>query len=121
MSKRLDGKRVVVTDATEFMGPDVVALFREEGATVVADTTDLRVPGRCEALIAEAGKVDVLIANLAGGTTRIGVLDTDDHEMEDLYARMVLPLHRLTRAVLALMAPSAKALCICRQILEIGF
>jgi 2-keto-3-deoxy-L-fuconate dehydrogenase len=100
MPKRLDGKRVVLTDATEFMRPDVATLFREEGAVVVADTSDLRAPGRCEALIAEAGRVDVLIANLAGGTERIGVLNTDDNEMQDVYARMVLPLHRLTRAVL---------------------
>ena len=108
MSKRLDGKRVVVTDATEFMGPDVVTLFGQEGATVLADTSDLRAPGRCEAVIAEAGRIDVLIANLAGGTTRLGVLDTDDDEMRDCYARMVLPLHGLTRAVLPQMLERRK-------------
>ena len=36
MAGRLQGKRVVVTDASEFMGPDIVALFREEGGEVIA-------------------------------------------------------------------------------------
>jgi 2-keto-3-deoxy-L-fuconate dehydrogenase len=42
MADRLNGKRVVVTDAEEFMGPDIVALFRQEGAEVIADTSALR-------------------------------------------------------------------------------
>jgi 2-keto-3-deoxy-L-fuconate dehydrogenase len=62
MADRLNGKRVVVTDAEEFMGPDIVALFRQEGAEVIADTSDLRTPGRCATLIDEAGHVDVLMA-----------------------------------------------------------
>ena len=40
MAGRLQGKRVVVTDASEFMGPDIVALFREEGGEVIADVRD---------------------------------------------------------------------------------
>ncbi|WP_291297900.1 hypothetical protein [Elioraea sp.] len=38
MSGRLAGKRVVVTDAEEFMGPDIVALFRDEGAEITCST-----------------------------------------------------------------------------------
>lgn len=30
MTERLAGKRVLVTDADEFMGPDIVPLFRED-------------------------------------------------------------------------------------------
>ena len=100
MPGRLSGKRIVVTDASEFMGPDIVTLFREEGAHVIADTSDLRAPRRCQALIEEAGHVDVLMANLAGGTDLHDVLDTSDEEMDALYARMVKPLHQLARAVL---------------------
>jgi hypothetical protein len=37
MPDRLKGKRVVVADAQQFMGPETVALFREEGAEVIAD------------------------------------------------------------------------------------
>jgi hypothetical protein len=46
---------VPADDAEEFMGPDIVALFRQEGAEVIADTSDLRAPGRGATLIAEAG------------------------------------------------------------------
>ncbi|MBE9538675.1 MAG: short-chain dehydrogenase, partial [Proteobacteria bacterium] len=41
MSKRLAGKRVLVTQAKDYMGPDTIELFREEGAEVIADETDL--------------------------------------------------------------------------------
>lgn len=60
MAGRLEGRRVVVTDADEFMGPDIVALFREEGAEVIADTRDLTAPSAAADLIGEAGRVDVL-------------------------------------------------------------
>jgi 2-keto-3-deoxy-L-fuconate dehydrogenase len=99
-SARLAGKRVVVTQADDYMGPATVALFTEEGAEVLADTRDLTVPGSCEALIAEAGRVDVLIANLAGpnfGGTRVA--DLDDARWANVFDTMVHPLHRLVRAV----------------------
>jgi 2-keto-3-deoxy-L-fuconate dehydrogenase len=65
MTRRLEGKRAVVTDSGEYNGTDIVALFREEGADVIADTRDLTRPGAAEDLIREAGHVDLLIANLA--------------------------------------------------------
>ena len=42
---RLTGKRVLVTQAKDYMGPDTIELFREEGAEVIADETDLTQPG----------------------------------------------------------------------------
>ena len=65
MADRLAGKRVLVTQAGDFMGPATVEIFREEGTEVLPDTRDLREPGACEAAVAEAGRVDVLVANLA--------------------------------------------------------
>ena len=100
MANRLQGKRVVVTDAAEFMGADIVALFREEGAEVIADTRDLRAPDACEALIAEAGHVDVLMANLAAKYSGGLVGQIEDAELDLMLDRLVRPLHRLTRAVL---------------------
>lgn len=98
---RLQGKRVVVTQADDYMGPATVALFGAEGAEVVADTRDLTRPGACEAVIASAGRVDVLIANLASpnysGRT---VEEVDDRIWGNAFDMMVHPLHRLTRAVL---------------------
>lgn len=101
MSQRLRGKRVVITQCNAFMGPPTVAVFREEGAEVFADDRDLTVGGACEALIADAGEVDVLIANLAGPTfSGTATTALADEQFEQAFALMVRPLHRLVRAVL---------------------
>lgn len=92
---------MVVTQADDYMGPATVDLFTREGAEVIADTRDPSAPGACEALIGDAGRVDVLIANLAapnlGGTA---VADVGDADWARLFDVMVHPLHRLARAVL---------------------
>lgn len=98
--QRLAGRRTVVTQADAFMGPDIVALFGREGAEVLADARDLRAPGAAEALIAEAGHLDVLVANLAAPQPRTPVLETGDDVFRAMYEAMVFPLHRLVRAVL---------------------
>jgi len=107
--KRLAGKRILVTQADEYMGPDIIALFREEGADVIEDRTDLTQPGACEKVIADAGHIDVLIANLAAsanlGVTCMGMPDDIWSEMFDV---MVHPLHRLSRAVLPQMTERQK-------------
>ena len=51
MPGRLDGKRVLLTQADRFMGAITRELFAAEGATVIADTRDLTVPGACEAAV----------------------------------------------------------------------
>ena len=38
---RLDDKRVVVTQADDYMGPATIQVFEAEGATVIADTSDI--------------------------------------------------------------------------------
>lgn len=101
MGERLAGKRVLLTQADDYMGPATIEVFREEGAEVIADSRDLTQPGACEALVAESGEVDILIANLASanfsGTFTQHLNDEDWHTTFDW---MVHPLHRLTRAVL---------------------
>jgi 2-keto-3-deoxy-L-fuconate dehydrogenase len=100
MSRRLDGKRAVVTECEEFMGPAVTELFREEGAHVHADSRDLRQAGSAEALIKEAGHVDILIVNLSIPNPRALAQDTTDQQWTDVFDRVVHPMHRLVRAVL---------------------
>jgi 2-keto-3-deoxy-L-fuconate dehydrogenase len=101
MSQRLLGKRVVVTQCDDFMGAPTIEVFRAEGAEVIGDARDLREPGACAALIAEAGHLDVLIANLASPTfTGTAVTDLSDADFDTTYEMMVRPLHQLTRAVL---------------------
>ena len=99
-SMRLGGRRVVVTDSAELIGPDIVLLFREEGAEVIADQRDLTSPGAAEALITEVGHVDVLVANLAARVPGRLAIESDDAELDYMLARLVRPLHQLVRAVL---------------------
>jgi 2-keto-3-deoxy-L-fuconate dehydrogenase len=65
MAGRLEGLQAVVTEADDFMGPAVVSLFREEGATVIENRRDLTDPSGADALIAGAGHVDILVVNLS--------------------------------------------------------
>ena len=108
MANRLAGKRVLVTQANDFMGAATVEVFREEGAEVQVDTRDLRDAGACEAAVSEAGRIDVLVANLAsptyGGTA---TPELGDAEWANAFDTMVHPLHRLTRAVLPRMIERA--------------
>ena len=100
-AQRLAGKRVVITQADDYMGPATAELFAEEGAEIIADTRDLTAPGACEALIEEAGHVDVLIANLASENfSGTPTAELDDLSWAKCFDVMVHPLHRLTRAVL---------------------
>jgi 2-keto-3-deoxy-L-fuconate dehydrogenase len=100
MSGRLDGRRAVVTQADDFMGPAVADLFREEGAQVFTDKRDLTMPGATEALVAEAGHVDILVVNLSIQNPRELAQNTSDLQWDAVFDRIVHPMHRLTRAVL---------------------
>ncbi len=99
--QRLTGKRTLITQAQDFMGPITAEVFAAEGAEVIADARDLTAPGACEAAVAEAGRIDVLIANLASPTfAGIETTQLDDASWQQAFDMMVHPLHRLTRATL---------------------
>ncbi len=97
VSGRLADRRAVVTSSTKFMGPAISALFTEAGADVLADDRDLAAPGAVDELAAEAGAVDILVANLAGKNPKSSVADTTDSAFKEMFDVMVYPLHRLVR------------------------
>lgn len=101
MSQRLANKRVLVTNANDFMGAPTIEVFEEEGAEVIADYSNLVDNGAASALIEATGHVDVLVINLAapsyGG---IPTHELNDENFAECFDVMVYPLHRLTRAVL---------------------
>ena len=100
MAGRLEGKRVLVTQAEDYMGPATIELFTEEGAEVIADNSDLTETGRCQALIAQTGDIDVLVANLASPNfTGIQVTYLADEDWHCTFDMMVHPLHGLCQAV----------------------
>jgi NAD(P)-dependent dehydrogenase (short-subunit alcohol dehydrogenase family) len=99
--KRLQDKRVLVTQAEDYMGPATIELFREHGAEVIADSSDLTRPGAVESLIETTGHIDILVANLAApANLGIGAIDMPDDTWTTMFDMMVHPLHRLCRAVL---------------------
>lgn len=101
MAQRLAGKRVVITQADDYMGPATQLLFSEEGAQVICDSSDLTQTGACETLINTAGRVDVLVANLASPNfSGTPASEIDDASWACVFDTMVHPLHRLVRAVL---------------------
>lgn len=97
------GKRVLVTQADMFMGPVLCEVFAGHGATVIASTDSLIAPGAPAAIVAGAGQVDVLVANLAISAPTTAVTEVSEEEWEDCFAALVHPLARLCRAVLPAM------------------
>lgn len=98
--RAFEGRRVVVTQAEDFMGPAIVQAFQERGGDVLADRTDLTVHAAASQLVADAGHVDILIANLMIRNPRTSLSDTSDELWAKQFDAMVHPLHRLVRAVL---------------------
>ena len=101
MTSRLEGKRDLVTQSADYMGPATIELFKEQGAEVLADETVLSEPGSAQAIVDAAGHIDILVANLAADARfGLSVLDTDDEVWRTAFNVMVHPLHELCRAVL---------------------
>ena len=67
----------------------------------VADESDLTQPQAAQEVVEAAGRIDILVANLAADA-RFGLMavDTDDTVWDTAFDVMVHPLHRLCRAVL---------------------
>ena len=90
MQNALTGKRVLITQATEFMGPVLCEVFAEQGAKVVASAADLSEPGAARRVVEEAGPIDVLVANTRAlvpgciiNVRPIGVLIMEDNAGTD--------------------------------------
>lgn len=96
----LHGKRILVTQANEFMGPVLCETLSRLGAQVVRDGMPLIDVDRPAQLIGAAGRVDALIANLALPAASTPAVDVGEAEWRDAFAHMVDPLPRLCRAVL---------------------
>jgi 2-keto-3-deoxy-L-fuconate dehydrogenase len=97
---RLFGKRILITQASAFMGPPFAAAFRGEGAEVIEDDRDLTHPTSAADLIADASPIDALVVNLAAPVPRTLAVETSDAVWAQMFDLMVHPLCRLTRAAL---------------------
>ena len=103
MEQALTGRRVLVTQATEFMGPALCDVFARQGATVVASSEPLVEPAAAERVVREAGRIDALVANLALTAPSTAAVDVTDAEWREVFAALVDPLPRLLAAALPAM------------------
>lgn len=99
MSGALQGKRILVTQAHDFMGPALCGVLAEHGAEVVASEVSLAEEGAAETVVAASGDLDVLVANLAVPAPSTLAVEVSDHEWRQTFAALVDPLPRLVRAV----------------------
>jgi 2-keto-3-deoxy-L-fuconate dehydrogenase len=101
LSTRLDGQRVLITQAQDFMGPVLAQVFARCGATVIADTRPLADdPGAAAAAVQEAGQVDALVVHLALPAPATPAGEIGEAEWRAVFAAMVDPMPRLVAAVL---------------------
>jgi 2-keto-3-deoxy-L-fuconate dehydrogenase len=99
VTDRLQGKRILVTQADDFMGPVICEVLAEHGAEVLASDVALSGAAVAEGVVSAAGEVDVLVANLALPAPGTPAVDVTDEEWQRVFAALVDPLPRLVRAV----------------------
>ncbi|WP_339800513.1 SDR family oxidoreductase [uncultured Marinobacter sp.] len=99
-SDMLKGKRILVTQAEDFMGPMLCEVLQEHGAIVIASNADMTDPETPARLVADAGHIDIVVANLAVPAPSTPAVDVSQQEWRDTFAALVDPLPRLCQAVL---------------------
>lgn len=100
MAETLAKKRILVTQSDTFMGPAICEALKTLGAQVIAHVGSLVDPQEPAKVVAEAGRVDVLIANLAIHAPATPAELVTDREWDEVFGALVYPLPRLVRAVL---------------------
>jgi 2-keto-3-deoxy-L-fuconate dehydrogenase len=100
MQQALAGQRILMTQATEFMGPVLAEVFAEQGATVIGSAVPLAPPGAAAEVVAAAGEFDVLVANLSIRAPSTPAAEVAEAEWHEVFAALVDPLPRLVRAAL---------------------
>ena len=100
MENALIGKRILITQSTEFMGPVLCDVFAQQGAEVVASSEALVDPGAAGRIVRDAGPIDVLVANLALKAPSTPAIEVTEAEWRQVFAALVDPLPRLLGAAL---------------------
>lgn len=96
----LNGKRILVTQANEFMGPALCDFLSKCGAKIIANSDVLTTPDVCKKIVEEAGSIDALIINLAIKDPASFLPDISEEEWQSVFDVMVHPLPRLVKAAI---------------------
>jgi 2-keto-3-deoxy-L-fuconate dehydrogenase len=99
----LKGKRVLVTQSHDFMGPALCEMLAACGADVVADPQVLSAPEAARAVVEAAGPIDAMVVNLAAEAPSTPLLLVGEDEWRHVFEVMVDPLPRLVRAAIPVM------------------
>ncbi len=99
MQNCLTGRRALITQCNDFMGPVLCEVFAEQGATLVASAESLSAPDAAARVVAAAGPIDILVANLAFTAPTTPAAEVGEAEWRDVFAALVDPLPRLMAAV----------------------
>lgn len=94
----LNNKRILITQADEFMGPAICEVLRQKGAHIIERTGSLRAPESAVELIEKSGGFDVLIINLAIKAPSLAIGEINDEIWRELFETIVDPLPRLVKA-----------------------
>lgn len=97
MNDRLKGKKVLVTQSEDYMGPAIHKLFSSEGAIVSAVAGNVPGTTAVNAYAEPYADCDILVANLAFDPTSSPVADITDDGWQNLFDVMVHPLMALVR------------------------
>ncbi|MEY3695333.1 MAG: hypothetical protein RL083_1158, partial [Pseudomonadota bacterium] len=97
---QLSGQRVLLTQASDFMGPALAEVFRECGAEVITADGPITDPDYPQQLVTVSGEIDVLLLNLGVPAPISPAGDVSDDEWHLVFSAMVDPLPRFARAVL---------------------
>ncbi len=104
----LAGKRVLIVQADDFMGPALCEAFRHHGASVIADPRPLDAPDAVRDVVHEATRdgrpIDVFIGNMAVPAPQTAVERVGDDEWRTVFGHLVDPLPRIGREIVAPMA-----------------
>ncbi|WP_206420044.1 SDR family oxidoreductase [Minwuia thermotolerans] len=92
-------RTALVTCAERYMGPAIARRFEELGIAVIRGGEPMKSQAECEALVAAAGRIDILVANLAEPPMTGPVEAIDNTDWRRLFESMVDPLMYVVRAV----------------------
>ncbi|HJL61907.1 MAG TPA: SDR family oxidoreductase [Pseudomonadales bacterium] len=104
MSARLEAKKVLLTQCTDYMGPAINELFTAEGASVNAIPGSVPCDESFDDYVKGLDDLDVVIANLAHDPCNMPVSDIRDEDWLGMFNVMVHPLMKLVRHFGTLMA-----------------
>lgn len=108
MRQTLEKRRILVTQSDTFMGPAICEALNAQGAEIITHVGSLAEPDEPGKIVAEAGQIDVLIANLAISAPITPAANVTDDEWDEVFGTLVQPLPRLVRAVLPQMVSRSK-------------